>query len=153
MGGPNRHITNPRWQMSAILKNCHILATVWPIDTKYHNCAHNNVHRSNVRSVSAACHLQGQLLHRWCTVLPQCQWLSARTSFPPSDEPRRAESICHYRLRHVHQCSAPYSAITSPLNHQVHSALNSPTCPCLLIDTHTITGCVTSTSVVRRTVH
>jgi len=38
VGGPNTHITNPRWRTAAILeksKNHHISATVWPISTKF----------------------------------------------------------------------------------------------------------------------
>jgi len=38
VGGPNTHTTNPRWRTAVILKeiwNCHIMATVWPIDMKF----------------------------------------------------------------------------------------------------------------------
>ena len=38
VGGPNSHITNPRWRTAAILeksKNRHISAIVWPILTKF----------------------------------------------------------------------------------------------------------------------
>jgi len=38
VGGPNAHITNPKWRMAAILKkkkNRHISATAWPIDMKF----------------------------------------------------------------------------------------------------------------------
>jgi len=38
VGGPNSHITNPRWRTAAIWKkstNCHISAAVLPISTKF----------------------------------------------------------------------------------------------------------------------